>query len=87
MSATRITMRLDDAVIAHFKSKGNGRRGYQTLINAALLTHVNEETQTVKEQVKEAISEVLQEFSVLIRAPTKEDPDAQLKISLQEKQV
>ena len=78
-------MRLDDTVIAHFKSKGNGRRGYQTLINAALLAHVNEETQTVKEQVKEAISEVLHEFKIVLLAPAGEEPNKLLEIGLQEK--
>ena len=35
LGKTRVTMHLDNAVLAHFKSLA-GQRGYQTLINAAL---------------------------------------------------
>lgn len=42
---TRITIMLDDDVIAHFKARSGDRSpGYQTLINAALREHLGRES-------------------------------------------
>jgi uncharacterized protein (DUF4415 family) len=58
---TRITIYLDDAIIARFKAMSEKTgRGYQTLINDALALYGVEETQSVTAaQVRKIIREEL----------------------------
>lgn len=58
---TRITIRLDDDVIAWFKRQVNqaGGGSYQTLINAALRQHIAREGEPLEQTLRRVIREEL----------------------------
>ena len=58
---TRITIRLDNAVLEHFRRQVEqaGSGNYQTLINDALVTHISQESMldSVRQVVREEMAE------------------------------
>ena len=64
---TKISIRLDNAVIESFRSRADqaGGGNYQTLINDALVEHLHQ--QTVLEAVRQVIREELREATVAPR--------------------
>ena len=58
---TRITIRLDNAVLEHFRRQVEqaGSGNYQTLINDALVTHIHQESMldSVRQVVREEMAE------------------------------
>jgi uncharacterized protein (DUF4415 family) len=58
---TRITIRLDNAVLEHFRRQVEqaGSGNYQTLINDALVTHIRQESMldSVRQVVREEMAE------------------------------
>jgi len=58
---TRITIRLDNAVLEHFRRQVEqaGSGNYQTLINDALVTHIHQESMldSVRQVVREELAE------------------------------
>ena len=57
---TRITIHLDDAILARFKAESERTgRGYQTLINEALAQHTSE-TPVTATQVRKIVREELE---------------------------
>lgn len=56
---TRITIRLDDDILAWFRRevhKGGGGN-YQTLINTALRAHINEDLESLEEVLRRVVRE------------------------------
>ena len=53
---TRITIRFDRQIIEYFKKK-SGSRGYQTLINQALIDHIQRKGQPLEDLVRQGIRE------------------------------
>jgi len=58
---TRITIRLDNEILAWFKRKVNeaGGGNYQTSINEALLRHMKNEEQSMEKIIRKVIREEL----------------------------
>jgi uncharacterized protein (DUF4415 family) len=63
---TRITIRLDDDVLAWFKSLVHkaGGGNYQTLINRALREHVGSEAKPLEETLRRVLREELPAYRV-----------------------
>ncbi len=61
---SRITIRLDEAVLDWFKEKVDraGGGNYQTMINAALLEHIQRETEPLERTLRRVIREELRKF-------------------------
>ncbi len=59
---TRITIRLDDDVLAWFRAQVEAAGGgnYQTLINAALREHVGQQREPLEETLRRVVREELQ---------------------------
>ncbi|CAN5416932.1 hypothetical protein BH24GEM3_BH24GEM3_26320 [soil metagenome] len=59
---TRITIRLDDDVLAWFRGQVEAAGGgnYQTLINAALREHVGQQREPLEETLRRVVREELQ---------------------------
>lgn len=59
---TRITIRLDDEVIAWFRQQVHiaGGGNYQTLINQALRQHIQESCQPLEETLRKVVREELE---------------------------
>jgi uncharacterized protein (DUF4415 family) len=59
---TRITIRLDDEVLAWFREQVHvaGGGNYQTLINEALRQHIQESRQTLEETLRKVVREELE---------------------------
>lgn len=62
---TRITIRLDEAVLEWFKARVDeaGGGNYQTLINAALLEHINREAEPLERTLRRVLREELRKAS------------------------
>ncbi|HKI86517.1 MAG TPA: BrnA antitoxin family protein [Thermoanaerobaculia bacterium] len=62
---TRITIRLDDDVIAWFKEQVHraGGGSYQSLINAALRDHIHRAGEPLEETIRRVVREELQHAS------------------------
>ena len=62
---TRITIRLDEDLIAWFKAEVHKRGGgnYQTLINAALRDHVGRTAEPLEDTLRRVLREELQHTS------------------------
>lgn len=62
---TRITIRLDDDIIEWFKARVDAAGGgnYQTLINAALRQHVQQEAEPLEDTLRRVVREELQNTS------------------------
>jgi len=62
---TRITIRLDDDVLDWFKTQVDAAGGgnYQTLINAALRKHVEQEAEPLEDTLRRVVREELQNTS------------------------
>lgn len=62
---TRITIRLDDQVLAWFREQVHiaGGGNYQTLINEALRQHVQESRQPLEETLRKVVREELERVS------------------------
>jgi uncharacterized protein (DUF4415 family) len=58
---TRITIRLDDDVLAWFKAKAHeaGGANYQTTINSALREHISREEEPLEETLRRVLREEL----------------------------
>jgi BrnA antitoxin of type II toxin-antitoxin system len=58
---TRITIRLDDEVLAWFKAEVHAAGGgnYQTLVNAALLEHIRRRREPLEETLRRVLREEL----------------------------
>lgn len=58
---TRITVRLDDDILAWFREQVNARGGgnYQTLINAALREYVQQQSEPLEKILRRVIREEL----------------------------
>lgn len=58
---TRITIRLDDDLVAWFKSQVNaaGRGNYQSLINTALRDHMNRQNESLETILRRVLREEL----------------------------
>jgi len=63
---TRITIRLDDDVLAWFKSQVHkaGGGSYQTLINRALRTHMSSEENPLEDTLRRVLREELPGYRV-----------------------
>ena len=59
---TRITIRLDNTVLEHFRRQVEqaGSGNYQTLINDALVTHIRQES--MLDSVRQAVREEMAEY-------------------------
>ena len=59
---TRITIRLDDEVLAWFRQQVHiaGGGNYQTLINEALRRHIQETRQSLEETLRKVVREELE---------------------------
>ena len=66
---TRITIRLDDAILEWFKAQVHAAGGgnYQTLINAALAEHVRRRKEPLEEILRRVIREELPKASARTR--------------------
>ena len=62
---TRITIRLDDEIIAWFKAKVEeaGGGNYQSLINSALLEHLNRANEPLEKTLRRVLREELRKAS------------------------
>ena len=62
---TRITIRLDDEIIAWFRNQVNrvGGGNYQTLVNAALQEYIHQKKEPLEETVRRVIREELERVS------------------------
>ena len=62
---TRITIRLDDEIIAWFKAKVEeaGGGNYQSLINAALLEHMSRVNEPLEKTLRRVLREELRKAS------------------------
>lgn len=60
---TRITIRLDDDILAWFRTLVNERGGgnYQTLINDALRQHIKQERESLEETLRRVLREELKQ--------------------------
>lgn len=60
---TRITIRLDDDILAWFRALVNERGGgnYQTLINDALRQHIKQERESLEEILRRVLREELKQ--------------------------
>ncbi len=58
---SRITIRLDDAILQWFKSRADeaGGANYQTMINAALIAHIQREAEPLEKILRRVIREEL----------------------------
>jgi uncharacterized protein (DUF4415 family) len=56
---TRITIRLDDDILAWFRQEvqKTGGGNYQTLINKALRAHINEDLESLEEVLRRVVRE------------------------------
>ena len=61
---TRITIRLDEDVVAWFREQANamGSGNYQTLINQALREHVTNQQQPIQEVLRRVLREELGKY-------------------------
>jgi uncharacterized protein (DUF4415 family) len=62
---TRITIRLDDEILAYFKDQVDqaGGGNYQSLINAALAGHVSREAEPFEKTLRRVLREELRKAS------------------------
>ena len=62
---TRITIRLDDDVVAWFKQEVSDAGGgnYQSLINLALREYISQQTESLEDTLRKVIREELQHVS------------------------
>jgi len=57
----RITIRLDADILAWFRAQVSGGGNYQSLINSALRTHVNEQDGALERTLRRVLREELQQ--------------------------
>lgn len=69
---TRITIRLDDAILEWFKAQVHAAGGgnYQTLINAALAEHIRRRKEPLEEILRRVIREELPRAGTKTRSAT-----------------
>ena len=62
---TRITIRLDEDIVAWFKEKTHAEGGgnYQTLINAALREHIDSRREDLEQTLRRVVREELRRVS------------------------
>ena len=63
---TRITIRLDDEVLAWFREQAHSTGGgnYQTLINEALRQHIQQNRETLEETLRRIVREELERIEL-----------------------
>jgi hypothetical protein len=73
LGKTRITIRLDDDVLEWFRSRveESGGGNYQTMINAALRQHVEEEREPLAEVLRRVVREELRSSRMEVSARAK----------------